>query len=32
VNPREIEIGGYSNTQASVISGLQPGEQIAIRP
>jgi multidrug efflux pump subunit AcrA (membrane-fusion protein) len=32
VAPREIEIGGYSNTQVSVISGLQEGEQIAIRP
>jgi multidrug resistance efflux pump len=32
VVPREIEVGGYSNTQASVISGLQEGEQIAIRP
>jgi RND family efflux transporter MFP subunit len=32
VTPREIEVGGYSNTQASVISGLQAGEQIAIRP
>jgi HlyD family secretion protein len=32
VTPREIEVGAYSNTQASVISGLQEGEQIAIRP
>jgi multidrug efflux pump subunit AcrA (membrane-fusion protein) len=32
VTPREIEVGTYSNTQVSVISGLQEGEQIAIRP
>ena len=32
VTPREIEVGAYSNTQVSVISGLQEGEQIAIRP
>jgi RND family efflux transporter MFP subunit len=32
ITPREIEVGGYSNTQVSVISGLQEGEQIAIRP
>jgi multidrug efflux pump subunit AcrA (membrane-fusion protein) len=32
VTPREVGIGAYSNTQVSVISGLQEGEQIAIRP
>jgi cobalt-zinc-cadmium efflux system membrane fusion protein len=31
VVPREVEIGGYSNTQASVISGLQAGEEVAIK-
>ncbi len=31
VIPREVEIGGYSNTQASVISGLQPGDEVAIK-
>lgn len=30
--PREVEIGGYSNTQAAVIAGLQEGEEIAIQP
>jgi multidrug efflux pump subunit AcrA (membrane-fusion protein) len=30
VSPREVEIGGYSNTQAAVRSGLQAGEEIAM--
>jgi multidrug resistance efflux pump len=30
--PREVEIGGYSNTLASVVSGLQEGDQVAIQP
>ena len=30
VVPREVGIGGYSNTQASVISGLQEGDQVAL--
>ena len=30
--PREVEIGGYSNTQASVVSGLQEGDEVAIQP
>jgi multidrug efflux pump subunit AcrA (membrane-fusion protein) len=29
---REVEIGGYSNTQVSVVSGLQEGDQVAIQP
>jgi multidrug efflux pump subunit AcrA (membrane-fusion protein) len=28
ISPREVEIGGFSSTQASVISGLQEGEQV----
>jgi HlyD family secretion protein len=28
---REVEIGGYSNTQASVISGLQEGDHVAVQ-
>ncbi len=28
VVPREVEIGGYSNTQVSVISGLQEGDHV----
>jgi HlyD family secretion protein len=31
VVPREVEIGGYSNTQASVVSGLQAGDEVAIQ-
>ena len=31
VVPREVEIGGYSNTQASVVSGLQEGDQVAVQ-
>jgi HlyD family secretion protein len=30
VVPREVEIGGYSNTQASVTAGLQEGDQVAV--
>jgi multidrug resistance efflux pump len=30
--PREVEIGAYSNTQVSVVSGLQEGDQVAIQP
>jgi multidrug efflux pump subunit AcrA (membrane-fusion protein) len=30
VVPREVEIGAYGNTQVSVISGLQEGEQVAV--
>jgi HlyD family secretion protein len=30
--PREVEIGAYSNTQVSVVSGLQAGDQVAIQP
>ena len=30
--PREVEIGGYSNTHAAVISGLQAGEEVALQP
>jgi len=31
VVPREVAIGGYSNTQVSVISGLQEGELVALQ-
>jgi len=31
VVPREVEIGGYSNTQASVLSGLQPSDLVALQ-
>jgi HlyD family secretion protein len=27
--PREVEVGGSSNTQVAVLSGLKPGEEIA---
>ena len=30
--PREVEIGGYSNTHAAVISGIQEGEEVALQP
>jgi hypothetical protein len=30
VVPREVEIGAYSNTQASVVSGLQEGDRVAL--
>jgi multidrug resistance efflux pump len=30
--PREVEIGAYSNTLASVVSGLNEGDQVAIQP
>jgi len=29
---REVTLGQSSNTQVSVLSGLQAGDQIAIRP
>jgi multidrug efflux pump subunit AcrA (membrane-fusion protein) len=29
-SPREVEIGKYSNTEASVISGLEAGEEVAL--
>lgn len=32
LTPREVEIGASSNTQVSVVSGLQAGEEIAIQP
>lgn len=31
VAPREVTLGAFSNTQVSVVSGLQAGEEIAIR-
>ena len=29
---REVEVGGRSNTQVAVISGLQEGEEVALQP
>ena len=31
-SPREVELGRYSNTEVAVISGLQPGEEVALQP
>lgn len=28
---REVEIGGWSNTQVAVVAGLQPGEEVALQ-
>jgi hypothetical protein len=30
--PREVEIGGTTNTEAAVVSGIQEGEEIALQP
>jgi HlyD family secretion protein len=30
VVPREVSLGGYSNTQVSVLSGLREGDQVAV--
>jgi HlyD family secretion protein len=30
--PREVEIGGTTNTQAALVSGIQEGEEIALQP
>jgi multidrug resistance efflux pump len=32
LTPREVEIGAVSHTQASIVSGLQAGEEIAVQP
>lgn len=30
MTPREVEVGGYNETQVSIVSGLQDGDQIAL--
>jgi biotin carboxyl carrier protein len=30
--PREVEIGGITNTQVAVVSGIQEGDEIALQP
>jgi HlyD family secretion protein len=30
--PREVEIGGTTNTQVAIVSGIQEGEEIALQP
>jgi len=30
--PRQVELGETSNTQVAVISGLQPGDEVALQP
>ncbi len=29
---REVEIGGITNTQVAIVSGIQEGEEIALQP
>lgn len=31
-SPREVEVGRSNNTEVAILSGLQPGEQIALQP
>ena len=30
--PREVEIGGITNTQVAIVNGIQEGEEIALQP
>jgi HlyD family secretion protein len=30
--PREVEIGGITNTQVAVVSGIQEGDEVALQP